>query len=240
MLNNRRLDTAFVVSTPEGVEIGSVVRGLAWAIDFAIRLLAFLAIIFVLSQLSTEFAGGLIAIIYFVLEWLYPTIFEASSGATPGKRMLKIRVVQDDGTPLTFVSSVIRNFLRAVDFLPLFYATGLIAMNNNRQFKRLGDLAAGSIVIYAPPARKKRYANDGQSLAPPSNLTIEDRLALINFVERAEGLSTDRQIELANGLSGLTGVQGEESVNTIKAWAHWILQGQSFDDNRPSAARSVG
>lgn len=85
----------------------------------------------------------------FLLYWGYFTIFEAFwNGQTPGKRLCRLRVIRDSGRQITFFESMTRNLLRAVDGLPGFYAIGIIAMLANRRNKRLGDLAAGTLVIH--------------------------------------------------------------------------------------------
>ena len=78
---------------------------------------------------------------YFILfEWLM-------RGQTPGKKALKIRVIRDDGTPATIHEVLVRNVLRLIDFLPFSYGVGAIVMFASRLSKRLGDIAAGTIVI---------------------------------------------------------------------------------------------
>ncbi len=237
----RKLDTTYIIDTPEGIEIelavaGPVARALAWATDFAIRCVFFIAIVIATQPFvetsslfdseSAAFIAGFYSIIVFLLEWIYPTLCEAFTGTTPGKKLLKLRVVQDDGTPVTLPSSIIRNFLRAVDFLPLFYATGLVAMANNNAFKRLGDLAAGTLVIHTPRTLKTDTFTHSQALPLPGGLTTDERNAIVRFAERSSRLSTDRQIELANLLSDITGHTGTVGVNILKAWSHWIITGQ--------------
>ncbi len=231
------MDTTVTVDTPEGVEIefnvaGPVVRAMAWLIDFAIRAVIYIAIFFALIATVPSYSemgllsGGL-SILAFLLEWLYPTLFEGLTGSTPGKKWAGLRVLQDDGTPLTFPSAIIRNFLRAVDFLPLMYATGLVAMNNNQRFQRLGDLAAGTLVVYVPQSLMYETEEQTESLPLPTWLATEDRLALVSFADRSNGLSMERQIELANTLSPITGQHGEAAVKTIRAWANWVVRGQA-------------
>jgi hypothetical protein len=131
------------------------------------------------------------------------------NGATPGKRACHLRVLHDDGTPIGWRASVVRNTLRAVDFLPVMYGFGLIACICNRDFKRLGDLAAGTLVVYAPPAStlRKRPETARSSEPPPSlaghvplpeaTLTLEEQRAIIDFAERRKRWSDQRAAELA-------------------------------------------
>jgi hypothetical protein len=136
-----------------------------------------------------------------------------------------IRVIQDNGTPVTPASSIIRNLLRAVDFLPLLYGFGLVSMLLNREFKRLGDLAAGTLVVYQDrPLERFRPPQESTS-KPPFDLTEAECKALLAFAERGRGLSDSRRIELAELLSEFTGRQGRQAVERLYGYANWIMQG---------------
>lgn len=85
----------------------------------------------------------------FVVVWGYFALFEAFwNGQTPGKRLLKIRVIKDSGRAITLFEALARNLIRVIDYFPGLYLVGLITMLCNRSQKRLGDLAAGTIVIH--------------------------------------------------------------------------------------------
>ena len=100
------------------------------------------------SQLGRAGWGVMLLTAFFV-EWMLPAWFEAVwGGQTPGKRLFGLAVLNDDGTPVRWPGALTRNLLRAVDFLPLLYGIGLVTMLINRDFKRLGDLAAGTVVVY--------------------------------------------------------------------------------------------
>ncbi len=199
------LDTIHAVQTPEGVDLvlraaGPVPRALAWAVDTILQV----AIGFALS-LSVGILGlggfgvGLFLIGLFVLVWFYPVIFEVRAhGQTPGKRMLGLRVVQENGTPVGWSESVLRNFLLVADFLPLLYLAGLVTMFLDSSFRRLGDLAAGTLVVYADsPRRPGAVLADVVPQAPPIALTLEEQSAVIAFAEREPSLSPERARELA-------------------------------------------
>ncbi|HSA71434.1 MAG TPA: RDD family protein, partial [Burkholderiales bacterium] len=167
------LDTTRRVATPEGIELtlhlaGPVPRALAWAIDFALRI-AVVLVVSMFAPLIGRAGIGVVLLTAFFVEWLLPAWFEASwRGQTPGKRAMGIAVLNDDGTPLRWGAALTRNLLRAADFLPLFYGVGLIAMLANRDFKRLGDLAAGTVVVYQSiEAATARKIPDAAPLAPP-------------------------------------------------------------------------
>lgn len=224
------IDTLGFYEIPEGVRLefrlaGPVVRAGAWAIDTLIRggLIMVLAIVFsVLGGVGT----ALVLISIFLIEWFYPVIFEIHNGATPGKKAMGIKVIQDSGIPVTPAASVIRNFLRIADFLPFLYAAGLIAMMCNREFKRLGDLAAGTLVVYQDEKRDRSAPPSDSVEKPPVEMSEEDQLTLLQFSERAESLSTARREELAGLLSELTRREGEAAVETLYAYANWILKGR--------------
>ena len=94
------------------------------------------------------FAIALFALLQFIIFWGYYTLFEFLwNGQTPGKQLVKIRVLRLDGNPIGFVEAALRNLVRPVDFLPSGYALGLVVMFSNEKSRRLGDWAAGTIVV---------------------------------------------------------------------------------------------
>ena len=100
------------------------------------------------SRLSAQWAVAIYVLVLFLLNWGYFTLFEAFwNGRTPGKRVARIRVIQQSGRPIGLFESMARNFIRYVDQIPFFYAVGVIAMFSTRQHQRLGDLAAGTLVV---------------------------------------------------------------------------------------------
>ena len=196
------LDTVRSVATPEGIELelrlaGPVSRGYAWLIDFILRLIVlFFAWLFLLP-LGGVGAGALL-ILAFLLEWLVPAACEVYfEGATPGKKMLDLQVVHDDGTPVAWGPALVRNLLRAVDFLPLFYGIGLIATLINRDFKRLGDLVAGTVVVYRDRARRHAGVPEAAPQTPAIPLTLAESRAVVSLAERVSTLTPERAAELA-------------------------------------------
>lgn len=154
------IDTSAEVETPEHVRFhhhlaGPTRRALAYLIDLMIRfafmlLLAFIAAIagFAASAEMRGVSGGLLAVVFFVVEWGYYVFWETVwSGRSPGKRALNLRVITDTGRPLHFLDSFLRNLLRAADLLPNAYALGLLVMGRDRRFRRLGDMVAGTMVV---------------------------------------------------------------------------------------------
>jgi uncharacterized RDD family membrane protein YckC len=95
---------------------------------------------------------------YFILlEWLW-------NGQTPGKRMVHIRVIKQGGYALRFFDTLSRNLLRVVDFLPLFYGVGLTSLLLTRDSQRVGDLVAGTLVVYQDPVETDSLLTDFSAL----------------------------------------------------------------------------
>ena len=167
------LDTARRVATPEGIEItlrvaGPVPRALAYVLDLLIRAAIMFTVAIAVSVLG-RFGLAIFLLTAFLLEWLYPVIFEVlAAGATPGKRAMGLIVLNDDGTPIRWPGSLTRNLLRALDFLPFMYFIGFCSMVANRDFKRLGDLAANTLVVY----REQKPATARIPVAEPDSPLI--------------------------------------------------------------------
>lgn len=226
------LDTTRVVETPEGVELtlhvaGPVPRALAWVIDFLIRAVIYVVLAFTFSVMG-KMGMGLLAIVVFLMEWWYPVLFEVHDhGRTPGKRALGLHVLHDNGTPVGWSASLVRNLLRAVDFLPFFYGLGLAAMLVNRDFKRLGDLAAGTVVVHGHENGRYLRLPAVSPLMAPVPLTREEQRALLDFAERSALLSAERRVELAKLLAPLTGAGDAAGVETLHRYAAWIAGRES-------------
>ncbi len=101
------------------------------------------------GKLSDKWAIAILIAIPFLLEWGYFTLFEAFwRGQTPGKRIMRIRVIQETGRPMGLFESMARNLVRIIDWLPTFYIIGVISMFLTRRQQRLGDLVAGTFVVH--------------------------------------------------------------------------------------------
>ena len=205
--------------------VGPVARCFAYLVDLVIRgvilaLLSFVSILFGFSGMG----GGFFLIFAFAIEWLYPVLFEVyMRGQTPGKKLLGIAVVNDDLSPVALGTSMVRNLLRTVDFLPLFYLAGLVTMLSNRRFQRLGDLAAGTLVISTPRSSKPSPVADIEPLAPPLALLRNEQTSIINFLQRGAQLSQPRQQELASILEGVTHEKGDDGVERLRRIGAWFL-----------------
>ncbi|HVD46033.1 MAG TPA: RDD family protein [Candidatus Limnocylindria bacterium] len=151
-------DSDLVIATPERVSFDYQVAGLgtraiAQLLDLLIVTGLLIAVFFFAFGASTVTAsdtvGNLISIIgTFMVVFGYFWISEALwSGQTLGKKAFRLRAVGDRGEPLTFIQAGIRNVVRIVDFLPYGYGVGMVVLFANGRGKRLGDLAAGTIVV---------------------------------------------------------------------------------------------
>lgn len=131
--------------------IALLVDTLIWAAGLLLLALIFWVVqpaMEAFSTLSYQWAFAIVTFVVFLLNWGYFTLFEAFwNGRTPGKRVAKIRVIQRSGRPIGFFESLARNLVRYVDQIPFFYAVGVITMFVTRQHQRLGDLAAGTLVV---------------------------------------------------------------------------------------------
>jgi len=97
---------------------------------------------------SANWAVGIFFLIVFLLQWGYFALFEAfGNGRTPGKRVARIRVIHQSGRGISFVEALARNLVRFIDYLPGFYAVGVVAIFLSRRHQRLGDLVAGTLVV---------------------------------------------------------------------------------------------
>jgi len=196
------LDTTREVEVPEGITLSLPVAGyVSRALAFIIDIIAGFIIIWGVAALVGvfgEFGLGLIYITAFLVKWFYPVFFEIFwHGQTPGKKVMGIKVVNDDGTPIDWSSSIIRNLLHFADMLPFLYGFGILTMLLNKDFKRLGDLAAGTLVIHQRDKVFEGADHQVDGLAPKTPLTLEEQSAIIAFSERQNRMSEARVSELA-------------------------------------------
>ena len=191
------------VETPEGIELalapaGVVARFYAFAVDSASASRSSASPPTMLGVLG-GFGFGIALVLFFSLEWLYPVVFELSPGPrTPGKRALDLRVVMDTGLPITPAASLTRNLLRAADFLPMAYAFGLLSMLMRHDFKRLGDLAAGTLVVHdAQPGAAGRRRRRRRRARRRARCRRAAQAAIVAWAGRVTRLTEARADELA-------------------------------------------
>lgn len=219
----RLLDGRLSLTTPEGVRLlltpaGPYLRALAWAIDFSI----FCGFVFVIGSIlpDGQFGMGIGYLAMFLFYWGYPVICEVYfSGRTPGKRATGLEVVRSDGLPVGWRESILRNLLLVADFLPLAYATGLVCMLSDRRFRRVGDIVAGTQVVYHEKQKHRAELPAAQPLAPPFPLSADQQRTLADLFEREHQLPEERMHELGTLAEPLTGRSGAESVERMRGYA---------------------
>jgi uncharacterized RDD family membrane protein YckC len=214
------LEDRITIATPEGVELGIVLAGagsrfIASVIDLTVQLVLIgLAALVALALVGGGVGIALLAIVAFADFYLYDVLFEVlASGRTPGKRATHLRVVRERGNPVDLPASAIRNLLRVLDLLPGAYLVGLTSILLTRRNQRLGDLAAGTLVIRdgatppgagvpapdpsAPASLATAVAADGWDV---SAVSLEELAAVRRFLERRESLDRRARLELAHRL----------------------------------------
>jgi uncharacterized RDD family membrane protein YckC len=219
------LDTAYNIGTPEGVELrlpvaGLAPRSLAWLLDALIKFLS-LTVLSIILELLGDLGTGIYLLLIFMLLWFYNVLFEVFyHGATPGKRALGLRVMNANGTPVGWSGSLLRNLIRVVDVLPGCYAFGCAAVLMSKQFQRLGDLAAGTIVVYTPKQAASSKPGDAPPVPLTARLALDEQQAIVSFGERASLLNTERAEELAAILDPvLAGIDRKALVGH----ANWLI-----------------
>ncbi len=165
------LDETLNIATPENVSFDYDIAGIGsrfianlldTMIILILQFVTNLLLILILSSSNIIASAGtindlstlnpwviaLVGLVSFLFLWGYYIFFEMIwNGQTPGKRAVHLRVIRADGTPITLTELIVRNLVRLVDFLPAFYGIGTLAVFINRQTRRLGDLAAGTLVV---------------------------------------------------------------------------------------------
>lgn len=229
------IEAKYRYETPEHIEVdfdlaGPGSRFCAWLLDAVIigALLAGLALLQMAllpemteaaategadwSDRAVRWTTAVLVLIAFLILIGYFVFFEMlMRGQSPGKRAAKLRVMRDDATPITLVDSLLRNLLRIVDFVPIFYGLGGLVSLLHPRHKRLGDLAAGTIVVKeraldyrAETDRRQEEADasdswDGATLG--GELSAQERKLLRGFLDRRTELSPEKRVELAEKLA---------------------------------------
>ncbi|TWI58535.1 putative RDD family membrane protein YckC [Pseudomonas duriflava] len=222
------LDTLYRVETPESIDLALrpaslLPRALAYAIDLAIRGVILGAAYGVLSFFGA-LGVGLIALLTFLVSWWYMVLFEVlAQGRSPGKRYMKLRVLHDDGTPVGWSASLLRNLLRVIDLLPFGYTLGILSSLLHPAFKRLGDLAAGTLVVHDETPQPAAAPLDVIPLTPPFLLNLADQQAILAFSERRETLTSARREELASLLTEPLGTDSRDASTRLDRIARGLM-----------------
>lgn len=228
---------------------GLLARGITLVVDEMLRLLLFLVILgtaaLILLLLLGAGLGMLLFVVlvsFFILSWFYGVIFEQlNDGKTPGKVVTSTKVSSSDGTPVGIMQSIIRNLFRQVDSLFLSIPAlmflgvwpiwgwlfplglfGLFFVLFSKDFRRLGDHLAGTIVIHTSEPKVVPYKGSKTPIQVPVPMALEDQKLILAFQDRSEEFSEERKVELAEVLRPLHGVQGEQAVEVCLGYANAI------------------
>lgn len=208
------MDEYLSIDTPENVVFNYEVAGigsrfLAALLDTLIilflqvivSLLMLLLVGWALPDDGFAWLAAVLGLLSFALLWGYYIYFEMTwNGQSPGKRKAGLRVIRSDGTPITFTESVIRNLVRLIDFLPLYYGVGIVSMFIDEKDRRLGDLAAGTLVVRdrgpirldkaARPALRRPFGAVVQEIdLPVERLTVRDIEMAESFLRRRDEIA---------------------------------------------------
>jgi len=205
------------IDTPEQLSLefplaGVGSRFLAMLMDSLIQLVVGLSLFIVLLLVGFGLTGflrdagiwtlALLGLAFFVLYYGYFAFFEAVwNGQTPGKRYMGLRVIKEDGAPITVYDAVSRNLLRAIDQIPALYGVGILSVLMSRRSQRLGDFVAGTVVVHEKPLEGlsgvwRRAAQQEPARVPGSHfgagrLTPEEFRVIEAFLERRDSLEPE-------------------------------------------------
>lgn len=201
------------IRTPEGLNLSMTLAGLGSRAAAALIDTLIMVLLGFVVLLPFRNAGGSLllrivliafpALLFFGYHIVFETIGRRQS---PGKRLLRLRVVRSDGSPLGAIASVVRNLVRIVDFLPGFYLVGMVTVFATSQNQRLGDLAAGAVVLIEPKAvdTAATFLPVGYDLPEGwdvSAVTDEDIAAMRQFLDRRETLNDESRRQIAQRIA---------------------------------------
>lgn len=212
------------IDTPEQVTLefhlaGVGSRFLALAFDTCLQVAGWIVFGITLALLLSAglakagenwiFAG---AILFWFLTFTgYYALFESIwNGQTPGKRLLRIRVVKDSGRPISVYDAILRNLLRIVDSLPNFYIVGIVCILLSKQNKRLGDYAAGTVVVHEKPLDEVQPGWEAveAAVAPPAaplydgkRLSEQELQVIEIFLQRRSDLAPELRAQTAQQIA---------------------------------------
>ncbi|MDR0487609.1 MAG: RDD family protein [Treponema sp.] len=201
-------DSSLEALTPEGIEFvlspaGLPVRTLAYGIDKVTQWLILMAI-FVMVAVLHDMGIWLALILNFLIDWFYHVVCELTfHGQTLGKRLAGIRVVRSNGAPVDPASSFLRNLLRFADTFFFFFPIALVSITASRGFRRLGDWAGDTLVVYSSMAINlsgntlNRFLEKYEPVSLSHPLSQDEKQAVMSFARRYPLLGEARANEIA-------------------------------------------
>jgi uncharacterized RDD family membrane protein YckC len=204
------------IGTPEGVELSVELAGLgsrfaAGLLDLLVRV-ALVGLVGALAALMGDLGVAVFYVAVFLALYPYDVAFEVlGGGRTPGKRAAHLRVLRADGRPVDLAASAIRNLVRLVEGLPLLYLPAAISILSTTRNQRLGDLAAGTVVVRevraVEPEPVPRFLLSAAPTGPldTTRVTAEDLAAVNDFLSRRANLDPAVRADLAARLAQAIG-----------------------------------
>jgi uncharacterized RDD family membrane protein YckC len=225
-----KIDSVFIVETPEGVQLplrvaGLTSRVLAGLVDQIILWVVLYVMIILVALIAAFTSIAVVAVLFvflFFIGWFYPVFCEMFfRGQTIGKWLLGLMVVQTNGAPVGWRNSITRALLLWVDLVPIL---GIPLMLWNRKFQRLGDIAADTIVIHLPKARTTVAIPALEPISAGAFLPEENE-AILELAQRHASLSEARSQEIAETLSAIWGVPPALALRRLYSHARFITGG---------------
>jgi len=207
---HEKIDSLHESISPEGIAVylkpaGPCIRFAAWLIDSVIEGIITMGGYIILSLLAGFTGGWVLLLFMFLVSWFYRVLFELyAQGQTPGKKMLGLRVVRPDGSPVDGPASFLRNLLRFADGFMGLNLIALLVMTSDPAFRRLGDLAAGTLVVYTRHADLLGSSVNTDKSAildqnpPLSPLSLEERQTVLDAARRHRVLGNELLKELCS------------------------------------------
>ena len=204
-----KFDSSLKALTPEGIEYilspaGLPIRTLAYSIDKTIQSIILAAALLSIEIFQNSLGVWVSLISAFIIDWFYHVICElAFHGQSPGKRLTGIRVVKNNGMPVDPASSFLRNLLRFADTFLSLYLIAFITITASKGFRRVGDWAGGTLVVYTSMARSyprtmlSLFLSKYEPVEPAAPLSYDEKQAILDFARRYPLLGEARANEIA-------------------------------------------
>lgn len=270
------LDSRIAIVTPENIAFhyrlaGPFRRLIAYGIDLGLRILVTVGLFILLAfsgALGTGVGIGLLLVAWFIISWFYGGLFETFwSGQTPGKWLMRLRVLTHDGQPINALQAVLRNILRAVDAMPVvplpwlegamhipIYSLGLVTMAMTDRYQRWGDLACGTMVVVEDRRLLRGVIQMDDAAvremagALPANYMPSPSLAraISAYVERRRYFGPGRRAEIARivgePLCQRFGLPGDTSHDLLLCalYYHAFLVERGVRQSRAPSTPSIG
>lgn len=251
--NEGQFADQLTIETPEQTALqfplaGIGSRFLALAFDTLLQFLAGIVLFFLfLFDGTTLFSGSqagtwavaVLLILVFLIYYGYFAIFEAVwNGQTPGKRQFKLRVIQDDGRPITVYQAISRNLLRIVDQLPGVYGVAIVVSLLGRHNKRLGDYVAGTVVVHeqevaklGPDWTKEARPAPAGIFLNSTKLTPEELQLIEAFLTRRSHMEADLRLRMARQIAERIGQKLQIPIEERK-YPEAFLEGVALDSRK--------